>query len=212
MAVEIEAAPGPGAGGTLLGVGLVVVGVWRFTCRVKEVRLYEDGLTWAQGGEEWRYRWEDVECFYRSDVFLYGSGPLSEANRVTVTLELRDDTAVTFSDWQVEKCPLLADMVQTRVTRALLPGAREELEESEADFGPIRLRRDGLTVEGTFFAWQRVRRLWLEFGKLLCEVRPGKPVSVPLADVPNYLVLFSLLSELGHPLETAVGRGGPSSE
>jgi hypothetical protein len=92
-------------------------------------------------------------------------------------------------------------------TPLLYPGYRAALDLDVADFGPVRLTRDILTIDYTsdvwglrrtaVIPWKRSVKVRLVRGHLSCQDADKKERKVPLADIANYDVLLRLLQERG---------------
>jgi hypothetical protein len=65
------------------------------------------------------------------------------------------------------------------------------------DLGPIELSDEGVTVEGDFYPFDELRQTRVRNGRVIFYFPKKKKYELPLNRVPNYLVLFALLEELG---------------
>jgi hypothetical protein len=71
----------------------------------------------------------------------------------------------------------------------------------------VTLRSDGIELHGKLIPRSRVSRCVIENGHLVVYGDPrrtaGRAKSVPLSDIPNFLILLELLAANGFPLGDA---------
>jgi hypothetical protein len=181
--------------GLLLAGAMVVVWPWQ---RVRWVRVYEEGLRWQVRSREHKYRWEDVTNVNRTEMDIVGpDGRRTDFTRTAyVVLRFADGSAVSF-DPALTDYGKLAGFVQQAVADRQLAEAAVELDETGKTFGPVQIARKGVTANGRFFGWKEVKWLAVHNGELCAhhECEAWRPIR--LNDIPNYLLLISLVKGIG---------------
>jgi hypothetical protein len=71
------------------------------------------------------------------------------------------------------------------------------VDEAGKTFGPVQITRKGVTANGRFFAWKEVRWLAVHNGELCAHHDCPRWRPIRLNNIPNYLLLVSLVKELG---------------
>lgn len=188
--------------GTLLPGLLFVVG--SFFCLIplfvglsrspREARTTPEGVQWLDKKGEHRCRWDEITAVFRVDRLINRTFLLKQSRMVLAHAE-----EVTF-DQSLSDYDRLANAIQATVTRQLMPAKRAQLTGAGADFGPVTLHRDGITVNGKRFPWPEVEQYIVFHGSLVVYPRSYQGIlceEVVLCDVPNYPVLLLLLQELG---------------
>ncbi len=95
-----------------------------------------------------------------------------------------------------------SDTVQAAVAARLQPAKRAELAGAGAEFGPVTLHRDGITINGKTVSWPDVEQYTVFRGIFVVYPRGYKGIKceeASLGMIPNYVVLLRLLQELGRP-------------
>jgi hypothetical protein len=188
-------------GGLFLVVGLpitaMMVAVWPWK-RVRWVRVYEEGLRWKVRSRVHKYRWDEVTNVRRTEMDIVGpDGRRTDFSRTAyLILRFADDTGVTF-DPALKDYTKLANYAQQAVAASQLAESAVELEQGGKEFGPVHVSRKGVTANGRFFGWKEVRWLAVHNGELCAhhECEGWRPI--PLHEIPNYLLLLSLVKGLG---------------
>lgn len=185
----------PGSVIAALALPLVIWPLIRFLGGVREVRLYPEGLVWKQGGR-WRgWEWHEVEQVFRKQLRVNGMTSVCEVilagggKKVTLTHAL--------NRWD-----RMADVIQTETTGRLLPLARESYQAGETvGFRKVSIAPTGLTIERKEIEFEQIKDIEVGNGYLIVypEGRRGVPEAVALGDIPNYLVLLTLLEESPAP-------------
>jgi hypothetical protein len=188
-------------GGLFLLLGLfitwIMVLVWPWK-RVRWVRVYEEGLKFQAGRREHKYRWDEVTNVNRTEMDIVGpDGRRTPMTRSAwVSLRFADGTGISF-DPALSDYDKLARNVQQAAAAHQLAAAAAELGEGGKEFGPVHISRKGVKAEGKFFAWKEVRWLAVHNGELCAHHECTKWRPIPLNYIPNYLVMLSLVRELG---------------
>jgi hypothetical protein len=180
----------------ILLTGLMILSwPWR---RIRWVRVYEEGLRWEAGSREHKCRWDEVTDLNRTEMDVVGpDGRRTDWTRsASLLLRLADGSRVRFDPALVDYGKL-ARLVQEHVTLHQLHGATAELDETGKTFGPVHLTRKGVTAAGRFFSWTEVRWLAAHNGQLCAHHECTAWQPILLNDIPNYLLLLSLVKELG---------------
>jgi hypothetical protein len=188
-------------GGLFLVLGLLAAGtmvlIWPWK-RVRWARVYEEGLKWKVRSREHKYRWDEVASVNRTEMEFVGpDGRRSTSSRTAyVVLRFADGTGVSF-DPALTDYGKLANYVQQAVAASQLAESGGELDEAGKEFGPVHISRKGVTANGRFFKWKEVRWLAVHNGELCAhhECEAWRPVR--LNDIPNYVLLLSLVQGLG---------------
>jgi hypothetical protein len=181
--------------GLLLAGTMVLVWPWK---RVRWARAYEEGLKWKAGRREYKYRWDEVTNVSRTEMDIVGpDGRRTPLTRTAfVVLRFADGTGVSF-DPALTDYGKLASYAQQAAAASQLAESGGELDEAGKEFGPVHISRKGVAVHGRFFAWKEVRWLAVYNGELCAhhECTAWRPVR--LNDIPNYVLLLSLVQGLG---------------
>ncbi len=188
-----------GTGLLLLAVLALLIPLLAWHRRLSLVRLYEEGLKWTRGGVEHKYRWDDVTEVYRTEIRRIDAQSGAEAGRQAfIHLVFSDGSKAGFRHTEMHDYDEFASIVLPAVAARQLPAALEAMDEEGVDFGPVRLDRKGLTIHGTHCPWSKVEEITAENGSLCIYGEDEKKRSVPLSEVPNYQLFFSLILELIH--------------
>jgi hypothetical protein len=189
-------------GGLLLLFGLLAAGsmvlLWPWK-RVRWARVYEEGLKWQAGRREYKYRWDEVTSVNRAEMEFVGpEGRRSTSSRVAyVSLRFADGTGVSF-DPALTNYDKLANYVQQAVAASQLAESGGELDEAGKTFGPVHISRKGVTANGRFFKWKEVRWLAVHNGELCAHHECTSWRPIPLHEIPDYVLLLSLVKGLRH--------------
>jgi hypothetical protein len=206
--------------GLLCGTALLIAALmirW-YRGRIALVRLYNEGVKWERFRRTHKYPWEDVVDIYRHDqgAVRVNEEQASRGREIVreigygerwVRLAFRDGVEVTF-DLQLQKFGELLEYIVKATSSVLYPVYRAALDRDVADFGPVRLTRDTLTVEYTgeiiglktyakVIPWSPSIKLRVVRGSLSCEDGGKTVIGVKLAEIANYEVLLRLLQERG---------------
>jgi hypothetical protein len=181
--------------GLLLTGVMVLLWPWK---RVRWVRVYEEGLRWKAGRREHKYRWDEVTHVDRTEMDVVGpDGHRTDWTRTAyLVLRFADGSGVSFGP-ALSDYSRLANYAQQAAAARQLAAAAAELEGDGKAFGFVHISRKGVTVEGRFFAWKEVKWLAVSNGELCAHPRCTAWRPVPLYGIPDYLVLLSLVKELG---------------
>jgi hypothetical protein len=188
-----------GGGIFIFGLPFMAVGVvmwpWR---RIRWVRAYEQGLRWAAGGRVHKKRWDEVTTVGRIEMQTVGPhGHRSDWGRTAnLSLRFEDGTSIRF-DPSLTDYGRLAGYAQEQVAARQHAAATAEMDDDGKTFGLVHLARGGVTVDGRHFSWKEARWLSVYNGELCAHpsCKGWKPV--PLAAIPNYLLMLALLKGLG---------------
>jgi hypothetical protein len=190
----------PGAGTVAPGL-LFLVG--SFACLIPMfVGLYRgprwgrttrDGVEWQDGQAEHAWRWDEIAAVFRLDKIINQTFRVKQLRLVGPSGEVTFDQCL--SDYE-----RFADTVQNTVAARLLPAKRAELAGAGADFGPVTLHRDSITIEGKSFLWREIEQYIVFRGRLVLYPKSSHGIGceeVALAAIPNYPVLLCLMQDLG---------------
>jgi hypothetical protein len=190
----------------LLGGGITFFGLLTLTAaaflwpwrHVRWVRVYEEGLRWKARGRVHKKRWDEVDTVSRSESQMVNpDGSRSEWGRMAdLGLRFEDGTSVRFTT-SLTDYDRLARYAQVTVAARQQAAAAAELDGAGKAFGLVHVARDGVTVDGRHFRWKELKRLHVYNGDLCADpsCRGWKPV--PLAAIPNYVLMLSLVRGLG---------------
>ena len=176
-----------------LFVGIILqFSVWR-------VRVTAEGLTWLDRKGEHHCTWDEVVAVYRTEMRI---GDARSGDRVTrLRLELADGRALMVNH-RLTRYKQLCETVQTITAERLLPRKRAELRGPGATFGSVKLFRDKVRVGQKelprvgigYYCLANGHASFYPYGTR----DPHRDVLlVRLAEVPNYLVILTLLDEMG---------------
>jgi hypothetical protein len=159
------------------------------------VDLFEEGIAWRDLEGEHERSWPELESVQRLEKLTNRS-----IRETKLTLTFTDGRHITFNH-ALSDYDQLASLVQQVSADALLAGKRAELDGGTADFGPVKLRRQGIALADEFFRWDELEHFTVYNGFLVLFPRgasSGGEKSVSLSEVPNYVLLLRLLEGLGH--------------
>jgi hypothetical protein len=181
--------------GLLLAGAMIISWPWR---RVRWARVYEEGLRWQAGRREYKYRWDEVADVSRTEMDIVGPDGRRSGMTRTAFLNLRfaDGRRANF-DPALTDYGKLADYAQRAVAECQLAGAAAEVDEVGKTFGPVHITRKGVTANGRFLAWKEVHWLAVHNGELCAHHECTRWRPIRLKNIPNYLLLVSLVKELG---------------
>src|SRR5262249_52779849 len=113
-----------------------------------------------------------------------------------LSLCFEDGTSVRF-DPSLTDYDRLARYAQEQVAARQQAAATAELDAAGKTFGLVHVAQGGVKVNGRHFTWKEARWLSVDNGAL--HAHPSCPgwEPVPLAAIPNYVLLLSLLKGLG---------------
>src|SRR5262249_47474649 len=138
--------------------------------------------------------WTEVREVYRLDKLINNTFRKTELKLVK-----EDGQAVLFNHMLADY-DRFADLVQNAHAPLLIASKRADLDRGGADFGPVVLRRNSISVQGKDLLWEQINQLGIIRGMLLIRDagrRSDDYIVTALASIPNYIVLFTLMSELG---------------
>jgi hypothetical protein len=185
----------PGAAILLVGLGMAAGFSRRLYTTPSEVRLYPLGIRWTARRQEFEYDWDEVDEVYRYELITISQH--GRSRNAYVRLRFEDGTELKCTN-SLLKYDELAQRIMSETASALLSKARKRLDEG-VSFGPIELDRKGVTIEDDFYSYEDLRQTRVRNGHILLYFPKKRQYEYPLAEIPNYLVLFGLLDELGKP-------------
>ncbi len=179
-------------GPALLLYGLVITfAIWR-------IRLTTHGLSWTNRKGEHHCSWDDVTAVYRREVYM---GNKDGQRFARLRIEIAGQGAIGLSQ-HLSSYDQLCETVQTITIGRLLARKRAELAKGAADFGPVILRNDGIRINLKDIPWEQFGYYCISNGHFVAYRADAKNMRrdahlVQLQFVPNYLVLLTLLEEMG---------------
>jgi hypothetical protein len=180
--------------GVLLTAGMLTGAVWSGFSSASPVQVFAEGLRWGRGNQR---GWDEVREVYRKEVYhLQNGAKPSDWNRHSLLRLVFADGQQARFNHSLSDYNRLAEFVQRVTIDRLLPVARSEFENSGLSFGTIHVSREGLSVNRSLLAWETVALVRAGNGNLTVYEENGKRHDFALKDLPNYLVLLRLLSEL----------------
>jgi hypothetical protein len=185
----------PGAVILLAGLGLIALLWWDLYRTPSEVCIYPFGIKWLARGQEFEYDWDEVERVYRYEFITISQH--GRSREAYVLLHFEDGTKLKCTN-RLLKYDDLAGRIMSETASTLLTRARARLKDGVA-FGPIELDDEGVTVEDDFYPFEDLRQTRVRNGHILLYFPRKRKYEYPLSEIPNYLVLFGLLDELGKP-------------
>jgi hypothetical protein len=161
------------------------------------VRLHENGLLIARGGTAQACPWDTVTEVYQrlTTVTAYGI-PLRTSHRYTLNTRGGDTYQFNNNLVGIEE---LGPAIAVGVAAHLLPGAREVCRAGlTVTFGKLHVGRVGIgEVNGELLPWNDVQEIGCHEGYLSVVAR-GRWLNwcnIPVANIPNLLVLLALVDE-----------------
>jgi hypothetical protein len=189
------------------GSGLLVLGycLLLYLKRVEFAEAGAAGLSWRQGGREARKPWQEVESVYRKEVYKRGrADDAAEKDRWgELRIEFADRSRLVL-DRCLENYDRLALAVQGAAAEAVRPCKEAQLAEGGADFGPVKLTRDGVVHRGKTLRWAEnnysVANGHLVFAPAHDNFRERDKVHIPLSTIPDYALLLNMMARVGKPI------------
>jgi hypothetical protein len=184
-------------GGLLLlaggGVGALT---WRHMYLTPaEVSIYPFGVKWTARGREFEYDWDEVAEVYRSEVITISRN--GRSRNAYVILHFEDGETLKCTN-ALRKYDDLAGRLMSETSNTLLSRAREQMKDKDGvDFGPVEFHSDGVTIDDDFYPWDELRQTRVRNGHIIFYFPRKQKYEFPLSQIPNYLVLFGLLDEMG---------------
>jgi hypothetical protein len=171
-----------------------------FVCffrRIKRVIVNERGITWTRGSQTHERMWSDVgEVFREERIVIVNGTSVGKYSHLRVVFADGETLALNKTVVGLKE---LSNRVQEVALVHQLPEARAQLVGSAVEFGPIQLTQEGLVIDEEVHYWEEIPALRVSGGWLTVITTDEEEKHVALKDIPNYLVLFALLGELGHP-------------
>jgi hypothetical protein len=179
----------------LFGIGTLVSGYVSYRLAGQKYEVFSDRLVEWQCFKPTAFRWDQIREVYR-DVH-----PSWTTYRV-VTRVGRE----FILHGEIQDHKRLGELICERVATLLLPAALEELEAGrDVSFGPLRVNRGGVIVDGALEPWHRIGML--TFGLNPNPKRGTSMVSnmihlrigsawVELGEIPNYRLFEELARHL----------------
>ncbi len=110
--------------------------------------------------------------------------------RGAVVLHLRDGSRLRL-DGRFPNLPELARRLQRHLYAEQLPALRSRWAAGHPlDFGALQIDRRGLTIGSQVFPWHSIDRLEVRSGRLVIELKSGKPLTLPLRHLRNPDILL----------------------
>jgi hypothetical protein len=186
--------------GFLMAAGAVGLGIkllLDYYLAIREVAILEDGIRWLRWKKTHFAAWTDVRSVFKKDLTYLRNGVRS--GRVhTIMLCLYNGQTLRFSHETLEDYDLFADRVQRIHSRIVVQRKEREIaEKGVAAFGPVAVRKDGITIGRTKVPFAYVERFEVTDGQLTVHAsnvfRWLKSKSIPLNEIPNYMALLEML-------------------
>jgi hypothetical protein len=194
----------PGSGTLLPGLlflvlagGCLVPPILGLGRGVRRVEVHPDRIAWWGPAGEEQAPWPTVVSVHRfekiTNNFWY---------EAALTLTFANGRKVVF-DQTLSGFTELANAAQEITARLLLPQKEAEVRAGGAEFGPVSLRADGVSHAGKFSRWgdidYAVSRGFLIVVPAGGEFEWKDRREIPLAEIPNWPVLVTLMARLGKP-------------
>jgi hypothetical protein len=189
-------------GMALAGIGVMgVIVLFGVALSTTRVHLTPEAVTWSGLFGRDHRGWETDSDVYRLEFVLIQRG--SRHYTRWVKLVFSDGRSVKF-DQCMDGFDVLAGAIQMVTQERIFSEKRAQLSStSEATFGPVTLRTDGMVVDGTFIPWVQLRRAAIINGGLDLDTTVSGWFSTvhkykPLGEIANYVSLLALMGEMGH--------------
>jgi hypothetical protein len=189
------------------GSGLLFLGycLLLYLKRVEFAEADAAALSWRQGGREARKPWQEVESVYRKEVYKRGrADDAAEKDRWgELRIEFTDRSRLVL-DRCLENYDRLGLAVQEAAADAARPRKEAQLAEGGAEFGPVKLTRDGVLHRGKTLRWAEhnysVASGHLFFAPAQGDFRERDNVKIPLSTIPDYALLLEMMARVGKPI------------
>jgi hypothetical protein len=161
------------------------------------VIVYENGLLLEQGGRRRWIPWSDI-MGVRIRAVRYGLPSISWGSRTCTILDLISGPQVRLPGG-LDGFPDLIETIKQAVYPRLADGFRQAINQGqEVGFGPVKLTPLGILVRGRkLLRWQDLSGPRLQGGQLLLPAMKGRPIRVPVEQVPNADLCFQFIQQLG---------------
>ncbi|UJR83309.1 DUF6585 family protein [Sandaracinus amylolyticus] len=138
-------------------LGLVLFAVLQMTRRRPHVAVHEGGIVITLRRIARAIAWSDVDRLVvgpETRPVLFGVGIISGPN---VRLTTHDGASFELRSDELHDLEGLANLLERRCSDPLVDDARDALDAGETlDFGPLRVRREGVEVGGASAAWSEI--------------------------------------------------------
>lgn len=174
-----------------LGVGWYVAHLWN-----REVILFERGFSYRQGSNTAYIKYSDLTSVRQRAERVAYFGGLIRRTVYNITIRTIYDEKILLNNLY-RKMDELSVRIDVAAAQAIRPRAEQQLAESGmVDFGEsIRLRQNGIEVEGDLLHWDDYGGYRAKQGKLVFMNRDDDWRGVPLDAVDNIRLLLDFLKE-----------------
>jgi hypothetical protein len=177
---------------TLVGLGIAFVPVLvNLRGGPKEIAVGPAGLRWVTaGGKAYTATWDEVIGVVRQHFRQYS------VTTDVLMISLSGNRRV-FADRRLSRYPELCEAVQQHSAAVVYGRQRAALADGKAaEFGPVTVRRTGLTVSGVEIDWDELEQWTVDNGTLFVFGAGGdKAAGALLLNIRSYPVLLQMLTE-----------------
>lgn len=179
----------------LFGTLALALPIMAFVHRGKTVRMFEQGIEFANRGRVVSVRWDEIQRVFFTNVLVRVNG-ISTGAQATCTLEGDSFGRIRLTQWFDGVAPLGEE-----VQRAIHPRLREQAgaawnRNEPLWFGPLSVAPDGLRLGSKHLPWESVEHVAIDGGSVTIRAK-GKMLAWAMlqrAKVPNALVLREIVS------------------
>lgn len=195
-----------GEGVVWVGLALLVLGsaipaymAYRFLA-IRWVRLDDEGVTWGGVFGNEHHDWDEIVEVYRAETVVVNRNARSKS----MHLKFADGSKVRF-DQALAGFDDLAGSIQMTTADLIFRRKIDEFtQQGQAGFGPVTVTKNGVEMQGEFFAWTELGNHRIENGHLvLYKLGRGRRdrgnKETKLAEIPNYMVLLTFMDSRGMP-------------
>ena len=181
---------------TLLAIGLLTLFStyrnWKLAAAV-----YRDGFAFSDSKGVNVFRWLDIQSLTSAVTKHYRNGIYTGTTHIYTVID-RQGKKVLLKD-SLPQVEAFAKAVEDAIFPHLYKAAADQYNSgAPVVFGPIALNKAGITFGKNNYKWEAVGKITIESGMLKIAQKDGKWFSgaaMPVARIPNFSVLASILSQ-----------------
>lgn len=162
------------------------------------VEVYADGLILREGPTATSCRWTDILTVTEKEA-VSGDEVIQEAmvsESRAFRLHLQTGEVIALKSY-IEGLAELGAIIQEETLPHLFPACQVKLRQGQhVEFGPIRLHREGIEVQGQVLSWTEIQDVKRKGGWIRFYGRGawGSWKKIKLSEVPNAHVLFEIVA------------------
>ncbi len=99
-------------------------------------------------------------------------------------------------DDRIQDLPALIEHIETKLFPFLLSELRDSFQAGRwLHFGPLAMNQQTLQIHKRQYAWEQVKKIDIQAGRLVIEFVPRGKTQVPTSKIPNLVIMLQIIEE-----------------